>query len=251
MDELFQYRKLAKYYDLIYSDKDYRGEAREITRILAKYKRAKGKRLLDVACGTGEHLRYLSKRFSCTGTDLNREMLAVARKKLPGVRFIQRDMADLRLREKFDVITCLFSSIGYLRTAPLLQRALNGFYDALDEGGVAIIDGWLTGGQWKDKSVHMHTYGRKGLEIATVGYSTRKGKLSRFEAHYLIGEVGKGVSYVRDAHRLRLTESSEFLALMRRAGFRTIVFKGAFGGRNRYLGIKVRGETLPAQSGKF
>lgn len=46
------YTDLARYYDLIYSWKDYQKEAATIQRLIVKYKRSKGNDLLEVACGT-------------------------------------------------------------------------------------------------------------------------------------------------------------------------------------------------------
>ena len=110
------YRKLAKYYDKIYHEKDYEEEVQNIKTIIAKYKQSKGKTLLDVACGTGSHLQFLQEDFDCSGVDINELILEVAREKLPTIDFIQSDMAELSLNKKFDVILCLFSSIGYILT---------------------------------------------------------------------------------------------------------------------------------------
>ncbi|MFX1344099.1 MAG: methyltransferase domain-containing protein, partial [Promethearchaeota archaeon] len=72
------YKELAKYYDLIYSWKDYRKETNKIEKLIKKYKKSDGNKLLDVACGTGKHVEYLKENFSCTGIDLNVEMINIA-----------------------------------------------------------------------------------------------------------------------------------------------------------------------------
>ena len=79
------YKKLAKYYDLVYSWKDYKKEANKIRKLIKKYKKSEGKGLLDVACGTGGHLKFLKSNFSCTGIDINDEMLKIAKKKVRGL----------------------------------------------------------------------------------------------------------------------------------------------------------------------
>ncbi len=109
------YNNLAKYYDLIYQWKDYEKESREIKRIIYKYKKSKGNDLLEVACGTGSHLKYLQKEFSCLGVDLNNSMLEMAKKKVPNVILKRKDMINLNIKKKFDIILCLFSSIGYVK----------------------------------------------------------------------------------------------------------------------------------------
>ena len=59
----------SRYYDLIYGFKDYRQEA-EFLRILIERVAPGARTLLDVACGTGEHLRYLTG-YQAEGLDLN------------------------------------------------------------------------------------------------------------------------------------------------------------------------------------
>lgn len=74
------YKELASYYDLLYSYKDYKKEAEQIRKIINKHRKSKEKELLDVGCGTGKHLKYLKKWFSCTGVDPSKPMLSIAKK---------------------------------------------------------------------------------------------------------------------------------------------------------------------------
>src|SRR5579859_3065632 len=128
------YKDLARYYDLIYSWKDYKKEAETIRRLIAKYKKSKGNDLLEVACGTGGHIQYLKDHFQATGTDINNGMLGVARKKVKGIRFQQADMVTMNLSHEFDAIVCLFSSIGYLKTDAALKKTLRNFARHLKTG---------------------------------------------------------------------------------------------------------------------
>lgn len=222
MNELHAYRKLARYYNTIYSFKDYKSEAKDIAHLVAKYKRNKGISLLDVGCRTGMHIKYLKSRYKCVGTDLNEDMLRLARKNVKDVKFVQSDMSNLRIKESFDVITRLFSAIGHLKTTEKLKKTFGGFYKHLNPGGVYIIDAWFDNSHWKEDSVHMRCHDDKDLKIARVGYSGRRGNMSISNEHYLIAEKGKGVVYVPDKSELRLTERSEFLKLLRAVGFRSI-----------------------------
>ena len=72
--------------------------------------------------GTGHHLKYLRDRYSCTGVDISEELLDIAKKNVKGVAFERADMTKLKLGQKFDVITCLFSSIGYMKTYSKLRE---------------------------------------------------------------------------------------------------------------------------------
>ena len=59
---IYKDKELAKYYDLIYSWKDYKKEVENINKLILKYKQSRGKRLLEVACGTGHHLQYFKDK---------------------------------------------------------------------------------------------------------------------------------------------------------------------------------------------
>ena len=74
------------------------------------------RRLLDVACGTGLHLSYLTYRFQVEGLDRDEQLLAIARQRNPEVPLHHADMVDFALGRTFDVVTCLFSAIGYVKT---------------------------------------------------------------------------------------------------------------------------------------
>ena len=116
----------ARYYDKLYAFKDYRAETEKLLETLRRYKPSLGDDLLDVACGTGRHLAYLKESFRVEGLDLGVGMLEAARERLPEVTFHQADMTDFILGRQFDVVTCLFSSIGYVKTLEALVKTVNG-----------------------------------------------------------------------------------------------------------------------------
>src|SRR5215469_11749712 len=109
------------WYDAIYTTmKDYAAEAQQVHALIQRFKSSSGTRLLDVACGTGSHLAFLRNYYTVEGLDLDELMLSIARQRNPEVRFHQADMTDFLLEDSFDVITCLFSSIGVVKTLPRL-----------------------------------------------------------------------------------------------------------------------------------
>ena len=124
-EERSVFDKSVDLYDAFYraAGKDYRAEAAEVLRRVA----AAGVRpasLLDVACGTGGHLQHFAAQARCVGIDVDPEMVAAACTRCPGARIEVADMADFDLGERFDVVTCLFSSIGYSRTTDRLNAAV-------------------------------------------------------------------------------------------------------------------------------
>ena len=70
--------KLSKYYDILYSHKDYKSECE----LIKKYS-TKNKNLLDVGCGTMTHSIILSEYFkNVTSIDLSKPMIDTGLKKI-------------------------------------------------------------------------------------------------------------------------------------------------------------------------
>src|SRR6267142_2354240 len=114
------YEKLAAIYDSLYRFKDYAAASRTLDDLIQR-RVPRARSLLDVACGTGKCIEQLQSRYQLHGVDLSREMLDIARQRCPGVPFEQADMTDFHLGRTFDVVTCLFSSIGLVRTVDRLD----------------------------------------------------------------------------------------------------------------------------------
>ena len=103
--------------------KDHAAEAQKVHQLIQQHKRSSGNTLLEVACGTGIHASILRENYQVEGLDLDAEMLAVASQTYPDIPFHQADMADFDLGKQFDAITCLFSSIGYVKTKKRLESS--------------------------------------------------------------------------------------------------------------------------------
>ena len=137
----------AKYYDLVYREKDYREEAEKLRKLFNKYV-PEGRTLLDVGCGTGEHLRFLPG-YQVVGIDLDPSFVRLAQEKLPGGRFQVADMGQFELGSTFDIILCLFSSIGYLANAAAILSALTCFRKHLAPRGTIFIEPWFEPDAWR------------------------------------------------------------------------------------------------------
>ncbi len=66
--------------------------------------------------------------------DSSKEMLKVARKNVDAVTFLQGNMIKFDLKKTYDIITCLFSSIGYVKTYKNLRKTLSNFFNHLKDG---------------------------------------------------------------------------------------------------------------------
>jgi SAM-dependent methyltransferase len=129
----------ARVYDEIYADKPYADEARFVHELVG----APGGTLLDVACGTGRHaIAFADLGYDVTASDINEELLAVGRAAVGDrVRFVQGDMCDLDVEGRpFDVVTCLFDSIGYPQEDERIVSALRSLGRHAAPGGRVVCE---------------------------------------------------------------------------------------------------------------
>jgi ubiquinone/menaquinone biosynthesis C-methylase UbiE len=238
-DDQSQFHQFARYYDLINDWKDYRRESQRLESIARRFGRAGRTTWLDVACGTGRHLEHLGRRHSTMGVDASPEMLRIARRRLPGVRLVLGDMRTFRLKRRFDVVSCLFSAIGHLRTKADALATFGNFARHLNPGGVAIVEPWILPSAFRTGHIHLRTYQDSSITIARVASSSRRGSRSLIHYHFLIGQPGHGVRYFEETDVGLLLSREELLELMTRAGLRPRFFsRGFLPGRGLLLGVK-------------
>ncbi len=224
-------------YDKLYSYKDYCGEATRLKEIIGAYQRSHGRRLLDVACGTGKHLEHLRVDFDVEGLDLDEGLLAIARQRNPGVPFHSGDMCTFELGQSYDIITCLFSAIGYVVTLERLSQAFERMASHLVPGGVLIVEPWFT----PDAFVNGHPSGmfvsEPELKIARISTSFKAGHLSWFDFHYLVA-TPEGTEHLVEHHELGLFETEAQLAILSQLGLEATYDGQGLTGRGLLIAVK-------------
>ena len=239
MTQQLLYDKLAKYYDRIYSFRDYLDEAVRIQNLIIKYLETGGNTLLDIACGTGMHLKHLKDDFSCTGVDTSKTMLKIARKNAKGVTFKEADMKTLKLGKQFDIVTCLLSSIGYVRNYSNLERTIRNFSKHLKKGGLALIEPSHANSFYVKGEPRITIYDGKDAKIARINVPKIRQATAVLDMHILIAERGKDAKYFVDRHELGLFGINNTLKIMKDAGLKSKYLKnGLMSGRELFIGIK-------------
>jgi SAM-dependent methyltransferase len=121
------YDALAPYYDA-FTAHHRLDEWTESIAALATQHGLRGRRLLDLACGTGKSLApFAARGWDVTGCDVSPAMLAIAADRLPaGVPLVERDVRDLEAIGAFDLITALGDLPNYLTTQADLVAAFAG-----------------------------------------------------------------------------------------------------------------------------
>lgn len=210
----------ADVYDAIYSFKDYAAEAAQVA-ALVRALHPEARTILDVACGTGEHARHLGAHhgFEVDGLDLDAELLRVARQKHPTGHFFQADMSEFALGRRYDVLVCMFSSIGYLVTLARMGRALTCFREHLSEGGVSLVEPWFPPGGLEDGRVFRQAGTHLGRAVERVSRCEIDGRISRLHFDYSIDTPG-GTRHVSEVHELGLFTADEMAGAFQMAGLR-------------------------------
>lgn len=101
--------------------------------------------VLEIACGTGRVTSHLRKALlpgaRLVATDLNADMIAIARKMVPdqGIEWVVADALELPFEDGcFDVVVCQFG----LMFVPDKARAMDEMYRVLKPGGQILLSTW-------------------------------------------------------------------------------------------------------------
>lgn len=146
-----QFDVYAAFYDLLYKDKDYKGESEYIDTLIAKFlNKDKNKTaLLDLACGTGKHLLELSSMgyASLAGSDISKSMIDIAVKnseaKGKNITYYNYSFQEAdKISQAHDVVISMFSAMNYLTTYADQSKTLSNIHGLLKSGGLFIFDYW-------------------------------------------------------------------------------------------------------------
>lgn len=212
------FRRTAELYDLLYSWKDYDGEAARLRAEIGR-RVPDARTLLDVACGTGAHLERLRAWYQVEGLDRDAGLLEAARERLgTEVPLHEGDMRDFQLDREFDVVTCLFSSIGYVRSIRGLQQAVTAMARHVRPGGLLLIEPWFSPDTWDEGHLSrpMVVEG-DGFNAVRTNASRVVGRRTVMEFHYLITRPDR-VEHRRERHDLGLFTAAEYRSALDRAG---------------------------------
>jgi 2-polyprenyl-3-methyl-5-hydroxy-6-metoxy-1,4-benzoquinol methylase len=141
------FKNYAKYYDILYQEKNYEEECDFIEQAFRGFSKLKVRSILELGCGTGGHAIPLARRkYKITGVDASKVMLNTAKEKSSklglDIDFLQSDIRDFKLNEKFDSIICMFAVLNYLTGNEDFEKTLRNVRKHLREGGLFIIDVW-------------------------------------------------------------------------------------------------------------
>ncbi|MCA1057980.1 class I SAM-dependent methyltransferase [Rossellomorea aquimaris] len=138
------YERFAYVYDYLMQDVPYDGWLEYVNQQAADYS-VQGRRVLDIACGTGElSLRLARNGYDVTGVDLSQDMLTIAREKASAqnvqLRLFQQDMSKLDSLGEYDIVTIFCDSLNYLEEESDVINTFNGVHSHLKKDGLFLFD---------------------------------------------------------------------------------------------------------------
>lgn len=218
--------------------KDYDAEAEAMVRLIREHK-ADAASLLDVACGTGEHLNRFGQLVEhVEGVELSDSMVAIGRARFPHLTLHAGDMRDFALGRTFDAVTCMFSSIGHCGDGEGLQSTAKRVAEHLVPGGVMVVEPWWSPEEFIDGYVTGGVVERDGRTIARVSHSERVGDATKITVHMAVADAEKGLRHFTEVGLLALFTREQYLTAFDQAGIDAEYVTGGPLGRGLYIGTR-------------
>ena len=228
----------SRYYDLLYRDKDYEGEAKYVAGLIRRHA-PEARTLMEIGCGTGAHAVELGQLgFEVAGVDKSEGMLEAAETRRSSVdpelaarlQFAHGDARTVRLGKQFDAVISLFHVMSYQTSNDDLAAAFRTVREHLAPGGVFIFDCWYGPAvlrQWPtvteknlvDDSTEVY---RKAEPVIRVTENV-------VDVNYTVvvtDKVTRASETLRETHRMRYLFSPEIDAALSAAGMALIDSRG-------------------------
>lgn len=187
-----------------------------------------GGRVVDLGCGSGLWAAELCRAgYDVVGIDYSTAMIARARSRAPGARFIRGSFLSARL-PRSNAVTSLGECLSYAFDPQAGQQALSSLFQrvhgALAPGGLFVFDVLTTRGAGRTEPSHGHREGKDWAVLVQREYDSDGTGLTRHITSFR--KVGRLFRRSEEVHRLRLYDRREVADQLRRHGFRVRNLRG-------------------------
>jgi len=181
-----------------------------------------GDRILDLACGSGDHARRLASRgLEVLGVEIAPSLVAYCQERaltenLTNVRFEQGDMRELAQEESFDAVLLLSGSFGFFDEATN-REVLARIASALRPGGQLLMDVF-------DPTRMVVRPARRSWSAYGGGYGLRstwwEPETCTYVSEFMFIDAEGVLNTAAEPERIRVYSLPEWLELLAGAGLR-------------------------------
>ncbi|WP_338777241.1 class I SAM-dependent methyltransferase [Metabacillus sp. FJAT-52054] len=227
------YQGFAGVYDHLMEDVPYQDWADLLDSLIIKYGN-KGRKVMDLACGTGEITLLLhEKGYKMTGADLSEDMLALAiqkaeEKKMP-IRFFQQDMREMEGHDlAYDAVIITCDSLNYLLEEQDVQSTFRAAAKMLNDDGLFLFD---IHSIYKMKHIFTgSTFADAGDDVSLIWqcFEGEKEHSVEHELTFFVKEDDECYRRIDEFHQQRTYEIEKLILWLNHAGFEVLESFGDF-----------------------
>lgn len=215
----------SRYYDLLYRDKDYAGEATYIQSLLSRHGITRGD-LLELGSGTGKHGRLLAEKgYVVHGIERSAEMVAQAAA-VPGFSCEQGDIRTVHKGRSYSAVLSLFHVVSYLTDNASVRAVFDRAAEHLAPGGLFIFDFWYSPAVYAQRpEVRVKRMADVQVEIVRIAEPTSHPNLNRVDVNYTIYARdldSDAMQTLTETHEMRHFSLPEIDLLAEASGFSRI-----------------------------
>lgn len=224
----------ARYYDLLYQDKNYAAEAEYVASKIHEHA-PQVNHILELGCGTGAHAEHLA-RGGCSvhGVDISEAMLARAGARKANLKpevaerlsFSLGDVRTVRTNETCDAVISLFHVMSYQTENEDQLAMFATAREHLRPGGVFIFDVWYGPAVLTDRPVvRVKELEDDEVKITRIAVPTLHPSRNLVDVRYriIVSEKATGhCTEIEETHRMRYLFYPEIEQLASRSGFSVI-----------------------------
>lgn len=225
------YNSIARVYDKLNAEIDYKAWADFIEQCFDKYLKTKPEIVLDLACGTGSMTYELASRgYDMIGVDGSDDMLNEAYERGTAVNdsnilYLLQDMRSFELYGTVGAVTCCLDSMNYLIGEGDFEKCLSTVHNYLEPGGVFVFDmntPYKFEKVYGDNSYILEdTVGGKNIYCGWQNYYDKESKICSFYLSLFEEQGGKYVRSDEEQHE-RCYSLDEIENLLAKVGFELI-----------------------------
>ena len=219
----------SRYYNLLYKDKDYIGEAGVIHELIQQYSPGTNS-ILDLGCGTGRHDFLLAEKgYAITGVDMSEEMLLIARSQqlnsstAQQLNFLHGDIRAFRMDKKFDTTISIFHVMSYQTTNEDFLSALKTAKAHLPPVGIFVFDFWYGPAVLTDRpAVRVKKLEDDQIQVIRLAEPVMHANKNLVDVNYTVWIKDKSslqTEEIRETHNMRYWFLPEIEHLIEEAGF--------------------------------